>query len=178
MKISGENESRYSLTNTTALSAYSYTTFDDHQPQISRRRLAALGSLASEVPVVKVSTSSTQVRGESQPAQVRHKSITGSLIDLAPDVDQPSSEASQGDNICGGFNGTAEAEEQGHPDQVQAELDGVEGGAVSCEGDGVGVGAGGADGPGAVGSVAHQAVEESPCWAEDPSWRASGATFC
>jgi hypothetical protein len=65
-----------------------------------------------------------------------------------------------------------------HPDQVQAELDGIESGAVSCEGDGVGVCAGGADGPGAVGGVAHEAVEESPCWTEDPSWRASGAVVC
>ena len=148
-----------------------------HQLPVSRH-LAALGSLASEVPVVKVSTASTQVRSKSQPAQVRHKSIASSLIDLAPDVDEPSGETGERNDIRGGFDGTAEAEEQRHPDQVQAELDGVEGGAVSCEGDGAGVCAGGADGPGAVGGVAHQAVEESPCWAEDPSWRASGAVDC
>lgn len=145
--------------------------------QISRH-LAALGSLASEVPVVEVSTASTQVRRESQPAQVGDEGVASSLINLAPDVDEPASEASKGDNISSGFDRAAEAEEQWHPDQVEAELDGVEGGAVSRKGDGIGVGAGGADGPGAVGGIAHQAVEESPCWAEDPSWRASGAIFC
>lgn len=150
---------------------------DDHQPQ-SSRHLAALSSLASEVPVVKVSTTSAQIRGEGQPAQVRHKGITGSLVDLAPDVDEPSGQTGERNDVRSGLNRTAEAEEQRHPDQIQAELDGIEGGAVSCESDGVGVGAGGADGPGAVGGVAHQAVEESPGWAEDPSWRASGAVFC
>ena len=175
--IIGEDESRYPLTNTTALSAYISATTDDDQPQIFRY-LAALGGLASEVPVVEISTASTQVRGKSQPTKVRHKSITSSLIDLAPDVDEPSGETGERNDIRGGFDGTAEAEEQRHPNQVQAELDGVEGGAVSCESDGVGVRAGGADGPGTVGGVAHQAVEESPCWAEDPSWGASGAVSC
>lgn len=142
------------------------------------RHLAALGSLASEIPVVKVSTSSAQVRGEGQPAQVRHEGIASSLIYLAPDVDEPSGETSQRNDIRSGFDGTAEAEEQWHPDQVQAELDGVKSGAVPCEGNSVGVGAGGADGPGTVGGITHQAVEESPCWAEDPSWRASRAVVC
>jgi len=127
----GENESRYPLTNTTALSAYTYTTIADHQLQVSRH-LAALGSLASEVPVVQVSTTGTQVRGEGQPAQVGHKSIASSLIDLAPDVDEPSGETGERNDIGSGFDGTTEAEEQRHPNQVQTELDGVEGGAVSC----------------------------------------------
>lgn len=176
-----KRRSRDSLTNATALSAYTYaTTSSPPAPHscYACGHLAALGSLASEVPVVQISTTSTQIRGKSQPAQVRHKSIASSLIDLAPDVDKPSGKSSESKDISSGLDGTAEAEEQRRPDQVETELDGVEGGAVSCEGDGAGVGAGGADGPRAVGSVAHQAVEESPCWAEDPSWRASGAAGC
>jgi hypothetical protein len=46
---------------------------------------------------------------------------------------------------------------------------------VLGQGDGRGVGAGGAYGPGAVGGVAHEAVEDCPGGTEDPSWWASGA---
>jgi len=54
-------------------------------------------------------------------------------------------------------------------------LDGVESGAVLSQGDGGRVGAGGSNGPGAVGGVAHEAVKECPGRAEDPSRRTSGA---
>jgi hypothetical protein len=140
-----------------------------------RDRLRPLRGLAGEVPSVQIPTASTEVAGESQPAQVRHKSVTRSLINLAPDVDQPASDTSKSHNIGGGFNRTAEAEEQRHPDQVQAELDGVESGAVPGQGDRRRVGAGGAYGPGAVGGVAHETVEDCPGGTEDPSWWASGA---
>jgi hypothetical protein len=137
--------------------------------------LRPLRSLASEVPAVQVPTAGAQIAGKSQPAQVRHKSITGRLINLAPDVDQPSSDTSESHDVGSGFDRAAETEEQRHPDQVQAELDGVESGAVLGQGDGGRVGAGGSDGPGAVGGIAHEAVEECPGRAEDPSWRTSGA---
>jgi hypothetical protein len=137
--------------------------------------LRPLRGLASEVPAVQVPAASAQVAGKSQPAQVRHKSIACGLVNLAPDVDQPSSDTSESHNVGSGFDRAAEAEEQRHPDQVQAELDGVESGAVLGQGDGRGVGAGGSDSPGAVGGIAHEAVEESPGGTEDPSWRTSGA---
>lgn len=141
----------------------------------SYRHLVPLGSLASEVPVVEVATAGAQVRGKGQPAQVGHKSVAGSLVDLAPDGNEPSNNAGERDDVSCGLDGTTETEEKRRPDQIQTELDGVEGGAVSCKRDGVRVGAGGADGPGAVGGVAHQAVEERPGWTEYPSWRASRA---
>jgi hypothetical protein len=138
-------------------------------------RLRPLRSLASKVPSVQVPAASTEVAGESQPAQVRNKSVTRRLVNLAPDVNQPASDTGESHDIGSRFDRAAEAEEQRHPDQVQAELDGVESGAVPGQGDGRGVGAGGAYGPGAVGSVAHEAVEDCPGGTEDPSWWASGA---
>ena len=134
-----------------------------------------LRSLASKVPSVQVPAASTEVAGKGQPTQVRNKSVTRGLINLAPDVDQPASDTGESHDIRGRFDRAAEAEEQRHPDQVQAELDGVESGAVLGQGDGRGVGAGGAYGPGAVGGVAHEAVEDCPGGTEDPSWWASGA---
>jgi hypothetical protein len=138
-------------------------------------RLRPLRSLASEIPAVQVPAAGAQVAGKSQPAQVRHKSVTRGLINLAPDIDQPASDAGESHNIGGRFDRAAEAEEQRHPDQVEAELDGVESGAVLGQGNSRGVGAGGAYGPGAVGGVAHEAVENCPGGTEDPSWGASGA---
>ena len=142
---------------------------------ISHYRLLPLRSLASEIPPVEVPTASAQVARESQPAQVRHESIACSLINLTPDVDQPASDTSESHDISGRFNWATEAEEQRHPDQVQAELDRVESGAVLSQGDGRRVGAGGAHSPSAVSGVAHETVEDRPSRTEDPSWRASGA---
>jgi hypothetical protein len=144
-------------------------------PNTFHNHLLPLRGLASEVPTVQVTTSGAQVAGKSQPAQVGNKSIACGLINLAPDVDQPASDTSESHDIGSRFDRAAEAEEQRHPDQVQAELDRVESGAVLGQGDGRWVGAGGAYGPGAVGGIAHEAVEERPGRTEDPSWRTSGA---
>lgn len=46
---------------------------------------------------------------------------------------------------------------------------------MSCEVDGVGVRAGRADCPGAVGGVTHETVEDGPGRTEDPRWGTSGA---
>lgn len=151
MNSFAESMSRDFWINTTALSAY----ISSH---LSPRHLTTLRSLASKVPAIEIPTPSTQITRKRQPAQVRHKRIARSLIDLAPKIYQPTRNTSQRHNISSRFDRAAEAEEQRHPDQVQAELDGVEGGAVAGEGHGVGVGAGGADCPGAVGGVAHEAV--------------------
>jgi hypothetical protein len=143
--------------------------------KIFHNRLLSLRGLASEVPSVQIPAASTQIAGKSQPAQVRNKSIASGLINLAPDVDQPASDTGESHDIGGCFDRATETEEQRHPDQVQAELDGVKSGAVLGQGDGRRVGAGGAYGPGAVGGVAHEAVEDSPGRTEDPSRWASGA---
>lgn len=137
--------------------------------------LRPLRGLASEVPTVQVTAASAQIAGKSQPAQVGNKSVARGLVNLAPDVDQPASDTSESHDIGSRFDRTTEAEEQRHPDQVQAELDGVESGAVLGQGDGRRVGAGGAYGPGAVGCVAHEAIKECPGGTEDPSWWAAGA---
>lgn len=143
-----------------------------HDPRSST--LLPLRRLAREVPSVEVATPSAQVRSKSQPSKVRHKRIARPLINLTPDVDQPSGNTSQSHNIDSSLNRAAKAEEQRHPDQVEAELNGVERCALLGESYGGRVSAGGADCPGAVGSVAHEAVEEGPGGAKDPSWGASG----
>lgn len=48
------------------------------------------------------------------------------------------------------------------------------GGANQCWRGGEGIQTGG---DGAVRGVAHEAVEEGPCWAKDPGWRAEGWLF-
>ncbi len=47
---------------------------------------------------------------------------------MGPGVGEVRGHAGEGDDIDGGFDGTLESEEEGHPDQVETELEGVEGG--------------------------------------------------
>lgn len=68
-----------------------------------------------------------QIRREPQPCQIRHQSPRRHFVHLAPDVGQVAGHAGQEDDVGGGFDGPLELEEEWHPDQVQAELDRVEG---------------------------------------------------
>ena len=46
---------------------------------------------------------------------------------MAPDIGQVAGYAGEGDDVDGGFDGSLGDEEEGHPEEVEAELDGVEG---------------------------------------------------
>lgn len=86
--------------------------------------------LVAKVPVVQVTSSRTQVSSEAEPANVWSKRPSCDLVNLAPDVCHITGEACQRYNIYGGFDRTLKAEEQRHPDEIQAELDGVESGTL------------------------------------------------
>lgn len=68
-----------------------------------------------------------KVRCEGQPAKVWDQGPTRYWVNLTPDVDQVPGYAGQKGDVGHGFDGTLEAEEERHPDEVEAELDGVEG---------------------------------------------------
>lgn len=115
--------------------------------------------LILHVPVIQVPDTRTQVRRESQPSEVGDQGSRGDGINLSPYIRQVSSDTSESNDVNGGFDGTFGPEKERHPDQVQAELDGVQRRAV-FHGDelfSAGEG-GGAGGVGAVGGVAHEAV--------------------
>jgi hypothetical protein len=99
-------------------------------PNLLSLRLRLLWLLSVEIPIVQVSASRTQVRRKAQPAEIGDQSPARTLVDLAPDVGEVAVEADKSKNITSGFDGAAKAEEEGHPDEVQAELDGVEGGSL------------------------------------------------
>lgn len=90
---------------------------------------------------------------------------------MAPDVGEIAGDAGQGDDVDGGFDGTLGDEEEGHPEEVKAELDGVEGCALFEEDELFGRGEGvHSCAVSAVGGVAHEAVEDGPGGAEDLGW--------
>lgn len=91
-------------------------------------RLLRLGLCrARQVPVVEVARAGRQVRRKRQPAQVRQLQPRGRLVDGAPGVGQPAVEAEQRDNVGRGLDGPLGEEEEGHPRQVEAQLDRVHG---------------------------------------------------
>ena len=81
--------------------------------------------LAVQVPVVQVSSSRAQIRRKAQPAHVRREAPPRNLVNLAPHVSEIPRETCKSNNVDGGLNRTVEAEEEGHPDEVQGELNGV-----------------------------------------------------
>lgn len=116
-----------------------------------------------------------QVGRKTEPAEVRHHAVGRDGIDGAPEVGEVGVGGQEGQDVGGRGDGLLGAEEQGRPDEVQGELDGVDGGGVPRGGDdGRGAEGRGADGPGPVGGVAHEAVEERPDGAEDPAWWGEG----
>lgn len=135
--------------------------------------------LPPEVPVVQIPSAGAQVRGEAQPAQVRQHAPGGGPVDGPPEPGQIGVQAQEGDEVDGGLDGAPEAEEEGHPHEVEAELDRVQRRRVLGVPDELGRRGQGAeagrDGP--VGGVAHQGVEQRPRRAEDVGGRAEGRLF-
>lgn len=113
---------------------------------------------------------SKDIIARHSPTKIRHKRPPSPLVDTSPDPYQVPRQTSQRSNVDCGFNRASEAEEERHPDQVQAELDGVESGALLGESNVLwydGVGSGGVC---TVSGVAHETVEQCPCRTEDPWW--------
>lgn len=83
--------------------------------------------LALEVPVVEVASACAEVCCEAEPAKIRRERPAGHLIHLSPNISQVAGDAGQRDDVDRGFDRAVEPEEEWHPDQVQAELDSVQG---------------------------------------------------
>jgi hypothetical protein len=83
--------------------------------------------LARKVPVVQVAAPCRQIGCEAKPTEVGSESPCSNLVNLAPDVGKVSGNAGQSDNVDGSGNGTLHGEEEGHPGEVENQLDGVEG---------------------------------------------------
>jgi hypothetical protein len=104
-----------------------------------------LNLLIRNIPIIQIPHPSAQVSSEAQPAEIWCKSPCGNGINLAPDVGEVAGDAGQGDDVDGGFDGALGDEEERHPEEVEAELDGVEGCALFEEdvlfggGEGLGV---------------------------------------
>lgn len=64
---------------------------------------------------------------EPEPSQIRDQRPGRDLVDLAPDIGHVAGDGGQEDDVGGCFDGALELEKEGHPDEVEAELDGVEG---------------------------------------------------
>ena len=86
-----------------------------------------LNLLVRNIPIIQIAHSSAQISSEAQPAEIWCKSPCSDGINLAPDVGEVAGDAGQGDDVDGGFDGTLGDEEERHPEEVEAQLDGVEG---------------------------------------------------
>lgn len=123
--------------------------------------LVLSGSLCVfQIPVVQVSRSITQVCCKAQPCQVRSLAPARNRIHGSPQVGQVAIESQQGNDVNGSFNRALCDEEERHPGEVEAKLDGVNGHAMLCCLDGLWRGQRGeADVSGAVGGVSHESCE-------------------
>ena len=131
-------------------------------------RILSLGFLVSETPVVEIAGAGTQVCRKPEPTQVWHEAPRGDFVDGSPDLDQVRIESEKRQDVHGSFDRTFQPEEEGHPGQVQAELDRVQRRAVLGEPDGLDrVERGEAVVDRTVRSVPHQAVQQGPYRAED-----------
>jgi len=134
--------------------------------------------LVLQVPIIQISHSNRQIRRKAEPSQIWNQAPRSDGINLAPQVRHVSNGSGEGDDVDSGLDGAPGTKEERHPDEVEAELDGVEGGSVLGGFEDVFWLEGGeAGGDGAVGGVAHEAVEEGPCRTEDLGWWAEGGLF-
>ena len=86
--------------------------------------------LVGKVPTLEVPRPRAQIRREPQPTQVGRQTPRRERVDAGPDVGQVGGRAGQDDDVRCSLDGPFEAEEEGHPDEVEAELEGEEGGAL------------------------------------------------
>lgn len=128
-----------------------------------------------QLPPIQVPHADTQVRRKAQPSEIRCHAPCRAGVELAVQVGQVDVGAKQGHDVDRGGDGFLEAEEDGRPNEVQGQLDRVDGRGVARGGEGLWAAEGReAVEPGAVGGVAHQAVEEGPGWAKQPGRRGEG----
>lgn len=85
-----------------------------------------IGVLVGEVPAIEVAGARAQVCSEPQPSQIRSQAPRSDWVNFGPDVGQVTGNSRQGDNVGCSFDRTLETEEEGHPDEVEAQLDGEE----------------------------------------------------
>lgn len=132
--------------------------------------------LVLKAPSVQITSPGAEVSREAQPAEIRHHAVGGDPVDRPPDARQVDVQPQKRDNINGSLDGALQAEEEWHPRQVEAELDGVQRRGVLRVLDQLRRGRQGVEarGYGAVGGVAHQPVEDRPRRAEDIGWWAEG----
>lgn len=125
--------------------------------------------LISDPPVVDDTHAGVEVGRKAQPGEVGDVEPAGGLVEGEEEAGEVDVDAEQRGNVGEGEDGLADAEEQGHPHEVQAELHRVQGRGVL----------GGAHARharrqrvqarrhGAVGRVAHQPVQQGPYRAKD-----------
>lgn len=139
---------------------------------ISKHPLFILGLLGSQLPPIEIPHPDAQVRREAQPPKVRGHAPGRDGVELAVQVGQVDVGAEQRQDVDRRGDGLLDAEKNGRPDQVQGKLDRVDGRGVACGCDGVWtIERGEPVEPGAMSSVAHQAIKKGPRWAEEPCWR-------
>lgn len=126
-----------------------------------------LNSLSLKIPIIEYTNAKVEVGRESQPSKVWRQAPRSHSVNLRPHVGKISDSSAQSQDIDGSGLWLLQAEEEGHPEVVEAKLDGVEGcamfGVLQAGGGGQWVQAGC---EGAVGGVAHEAVEEGPGWSK------------
>lgn len=115
--------------------------------------------LIGQIPVAQVSDADREVGAKSEPGDIWHQTPARDTVNRTPEIGQVAINADQGHKIGGRLGGSPGDEEQRHPRQIQAELDGVQRRAVLGGADGAGrVQRRGAVVDGTVRGVAHQAV--------------------
>jgi hypothetical protein len=125
--------------------------------QTNANRLVLL-QRCPEVPVVEIAAADTKISSEAEPAQVRRKQPSADGVDLTPNVGQVANGTAKSKDIDGCGNWSAHGKVKRSPNQVQGELDAVEGGALLGECDSLRVHGSGTSRPSTVGSVAHGGV--------------------
>lgn len=112
-----------------------------------------------------------QVRRKAQPRQVRDLQQPCGAIDGAPNIRQVAIQSDQTENINARLHRTLGREEQGHPYQVQAQLDRIQRHGPARKSDGFRVRQGRqACCEGAMGGVSHYTVQNGPDGTKHPWW--------
>ena len=79
------------------------------------------------VPVVQISSASTQICGEREPADIWDHAVCSDRIDFVPYVGQIRDRAGEGEHVDQRRDGLPKLEEQRHERVIEHELDSVEG---------------------------------------------------
>lgn len=89
-----------------------------------------LDSLSLKIPIIQHTHAEVEVGRKSQPSKVWCQAPCRNGIDLCPYVGKVSDSSAQSKDVDGSGLWLLEPEEEGHPEVVEAELNGVEGCAV------------------------------------------------